>query len=127
MLEKGVVLVLRDALERYSNTNLSEETRKALRKVAETCFNNQASAVIVFLNKDKGDYRCACFSPIYKSTEEFEQCGCTYNDIDDCIFLDVFFTEDAKALMNSELFFTIKEMAIATGYWREEHATLVHR
>jgi len=38
----------------------------------------------------------------------------------------VFFTGDVKTLHNSELFFTIKEMAIKAGFWREEHAALVY-
>ena len=127
MLEKGVVLVFGDELERYLKTYLSEEPGNALKKVAGICFDNQASAVVLFINKDKGTYRCSCYSPIYESPEVFEQCNYDYKDIDGCIFLAVFFTEDAKALMDSELFFTIKEMAVAAGYWREEHATLVHR
>jgi hypothetical protein len=127
MLEKGVVLVLRDEFEGYFKTYLSEEPRNFLKKVAEVCFNNQASAVVLFINKDNGIYRCSCYSPIYESVGAFEQCAYDYKDIDDCIYLDVFFAEDAKTLMDSELFFTIKEMAIAAGYWREEHAALVHR
>ena len=126
MLEKGVVLVLKDEFERYLKTNVSDIPREFMLKIAKICFDNQASAVVLFINKDCGNLKCSCFSPIYKSVAILGQCGYDYKNIDDCIFLDVFFADDAKTLQNSELFFTIKEMAIKAGYWREEHAALVY-
>jgi len=126
MLEKGVVLLLREEFERYIKANVSEIPREFMLKIAKICFDNQASAVVLFVNKDCGNFRCTCFSPIYKSVDALAQCGYVFSDVDDCIYLDVFFAEDVKTLHNSELFFTIKEMAIKAGYWREEHAALVY-
>jgi hypothetical protein len=127
MLEKGVVWVPKDSFDTYLKGRVADDTRLFMEKIAKICFERQASAVVLFVNENNGNYNCTCFMPIYENTETFEQCGCVFEDIEKCIYLSVFFVENVKELEDRELFFTIKDMAIRAGYWREEYATLVFR
>jgi len=128
-LEKGtLVWVTRDRLDKYLMENhVPEDTQSLTREIVNIAFDREAEAVFLFFDNSTTlkNVKLSCYLPVYKDMSIFEQGSYTYGDVDGCIYLPPLeipdirtFEETAK---NKELLFTVKDLAVRAGYWREEY------
>jgi len=131
-LERGkLVWVLRGDLADYlEDKHVPEVTKSLVKKVSAVCFERQAEAVVLFLDESVNlkNVKLSCYLPIYKEVSIFEQGGYTYEEIDGCISLfPPLFIKNIRTITSEKLLFAVKDMAIRSGYWREEYGIVALR
>ena len=116
-----LLLIYRNQLDIFTGKHFNDEFSKKLKTVTERCFNWGVDLVILFINKERGNFSCPCYMPIFFNRGDLKQCGSRITDIEKCIALPAHYIKTIQNLPEGHLF-DIISTAANYGFWYKEYA-----
>ncbi|MCL2808649.1 MAG: hypothetical protein FWD24_01145 [Treponema sp.] len=127
MLEKGsLVFVPNDDLNFYLRGRISDDTRLQLEKIAAFCYECEAIATFLFINKTiNSEFSCSSYIPIYDNKDKLKKHIKNFKDFKQSIYITALTINNVEELKNKDFLTLIKRAATRIGYWNENYALLI--